>query len=56
MWAEYTPLVVEPCLLLADQREGLTWVSQLQGLTVATYHQPLTPVEDQLFRGMVVVL
>ena len=56
VWSEYPPLVVEPWLLLADQWEGFTQVSQLQGLTMTTYYQPAHSVEDQLFRGMVVVL
>ena len=56
MWAEYSPLVVEPWLLLADQWEGFTQASQLQGLAVTTYHQPLPSVQDQLCRSKVVVL
>ena len=49
-------LVVEPSLLLAGQWEEFTQASQLQGLAVTTDHQPLLSMEDQLCRGMVVVL
>ena len=41
---------------MADQWEGFTQASQLQGLAVATDHHPLPYVEDQLWRGRVVVL
>ena len=43
MRAEHPPLVVEPWLLLADQWEGFTQASQLQGLAVTTdyYFHPL---------------
>ena len=33
--------MVEPWFLLADQWEGFTQASQLQGLVVTTDHQPL---------------
>ena len=56
MWTEYTLFVVEPYLLLADQWEGFTQGSQLQGLAVTTEHQPLLSMEDQLCRGRVEVL
>ena len=45
------PIVVEPWLLLAGQWEGFTQSDQLQGLAVTTDHQPLTIMEDQLWRG-----
>ena len=48
------PLVVKPWLLLADQWEGFTQASQLQGLAVTTDHQTLPSVEK--YRGQVVVL
>ena len=51
MWTEYTLFVVEPYLLLADQWEGFTQASQLQGLAVTTDHQPLPFMVDQLCRG-----
>ena len=58
VWVEYMhpPLVVEPWLLLADQWEGFTQASHLQGLAVTTDHQPPPSVEDLLCRGRVVVL
>ena len=56
MWTEYTLFVVEPYLLLADQWEGFTQASQLQGLAVTTEHQPLPSVESQLCRDRVVML
>ena len=43
-------------MLLADQWEGFTQASQLQGLAVTYDHKPLPFVEDQLFSGEVVVL
>ena len=49
-------LVVGPWLLLKDQWEGFTQASQLQGLALATYHQPRPSIKDQLCRGRVVVL
>ena len=52
-----TPSSCSCCwLLLADQWEGFTQASQLQGLAVTTNHQPLPSVEDQLCSGRVVVL
>ena len=42
--------------LLADQWEGLTQASQLQGLAMTTNCQPPPSVEDQLCRGRMVVL
>ena len=51
-----TPSSCSCCwLLLADQWEGFTQASQLQGLAVITDHQPLPSMEDQLCRGRVVV-
>ena len=38
-------------MLLADQWEGFTQASQLQGLAMSTYHQPLPFMEDQLCRA-----
>ena len=57
VWAEHTLLfVVETWLLLADQWEGFTQASQLEGLSVITDHPPLPSMEDQLCRGRVAVL
>ena len=43
-------------MLLAYQWEGFTQASELQGLDLTTYHQPLPSVENQLCSGRVVVL
>ena len=49
----HLPLVVEPWWLLVDQ---FTQASQIQGLAVTNYHQPLPSVEYSQCRGRVVVL
>ena len=41
---------------MADQWEGFTQASQLQGLAVTIDNQPLPSMEDQLCRGRVEVL
>ena len=42
--------------MLADQWEGFTQASQLQGIAVIMYQQPPPSMEDQLCRGTVVEL